>query len=141
MMFHPLSLHDLLTKRNHKGFSIDHFHCFLNKSVIITIAEYGINDIFVPASIAAAYAWNSVPIYGTDIIRVVPVIGRALHFALDINFNAVQKLIHNNAHAILNYLHFTNSHHHFPSSILKILIEDQRTAHAERINNSKTLLF
>ena len=41
----------------------------------------------------------------------------------------------------MEFLNFTNSHHHFASSILKILIEDRRTAHAERINNTKKLFL
>ena len=141
-MFQALNLnYDVLAKRNHKGLSVGNFHHFLNKSVTIAANERGTNDIFVPASIAAAYAWNSAPIDDTDIIRSIPVIGRALNFLFDINLNAVPKLFQNNAQATLDYLNFSNSHHHFASSVLKILIEDRRTAHAERINNSKNVFL
>ena len=127
--------YDVLAKRNYIGLSVEHFHRFLNKSVTIVVEERGTNDIFVPASIVAAYAWNSALIDDTDIIRSILAINRALNFPLDIHLNAVPKLIQNNAQATLNYLNFTNSHCHFVSSILKILIEDRRTARAERINN------
>ena len=80
--------YNVLAKRIHKGISVENFHCFLNKIITIAAEERGTNDIFVPASIAAAYAWNSAPIDGTGIIRSVPAIGRALHFPLDINLNA-----------------------------------------------------
>ena len=133
--------YDVLARCNHKGLSVEHFHRFLNKSVTIAAEERGTNDIFVPASIVATYAWNSAPIDGTDIIRSVPAIDRALHFPLDINLNAVPKLIQNNAQATLDYLNFTNSHRHFASSILKILVEDRRTAHAECINNTKHIVI
>ena len=83
--------YDVFAKRNHKGLSVENFHRFLNKSITIAAEERGTNDIFVPASIAAAYAWNSAPINGTDIIRSVPAIGRALYFPLDINLNAAPK--------------------------------------------------
>ena len=53
----------------------------------------------------------------------------------------VPKVIQNNAQVTLDYPNFTNSHRHFASSIHKILIEDRRTAHAERINNSKHLVL
>ena len=132
---------DVLAKRNHKGLSVENFHRFLNKSVTIAAEDRGTNDIFVPASITAAYALSSAPIDGTGIIRSVPAIGRALNFPLDINLNAVSKLIQNNVHTTLDYLNFTNSRRHFASSVLKILIEDCRTAHAERINNSKNLVL
>ena len=111
------------------------------KSVTITAEERGTNDAFVPASIVASYAWNSAPIDGTNIIHSVPAIGRALHFPLDINLNAAPELIQNNAQATLDFLNFTNSHRHFASTILKILIENRRTTHAERINNAKKFVL
>ena len=133
--------YDVLAKGNHEGLSVEHFHRFLNKSVTIAAEERGTNDIFIPASISAAYAWNSASIDGTDIIRSVPAIGQALNFPLDINLNTVSKLIQNNAQATLNYLNFINFYRHFASSILKILTEDCQTAHAKRINNSKNLIL
>ena len=48
--------YDVLTNRNHNGLSVEHFNHFLNKSVTIAAEECGNNDIFVPTSIAAAYA-------------------------------------------------------------------------------------
>ena len=133
--------YEVLVKHNQKDLSVEHFHRFLNKSVTIAVEDRGTNDIFVPASIAAAYAWNSASIDGTDIIRSVPAIGQALNFPLDINLNTVSKLIQNNAQATLNYLNFINFYRHFASSILKILTEDCQTAHAKRINNSKNLIL
>ena len=81
------------------------------------------------------------PIDSTDIIRSVPVICRVLHFPLNINLNAVPKLIQNNAQDTLDYLNFTNSLRHFSFSILKTLIEDRRTAHDKRIHYTKNLVL
>ena len=133
--------YDILAKRNYKGLSIEHFHCFLNKSVTVAEKERGDNNIFVHVSIVAGYAWNSAPIDGTDILRSIPTISRELHFLLDINLNAVSKLTKNNAHTDLEYLKLTNYPRHFFSSNLKIPIEDRRTAHAERIYNFRTVDF
>ena len=132
--------HDVLAKRNHKGLTVEHFHRFLNKSVTIAAEDRGTNDTFVPAGIAAGYAWNSSPIDGTDILRSIPAIGRELHFPLDINLSALPKLVHNSGQSALDYLKLTDSSRHFSSSILKILIEDRRTAHAERINNNRNII-
>ena len=109
--------YEVLAKRNHKGLSVEHFHRFLNKSVTIAAEDRGTIDIFVPAGIAAGYTWNSAPIDGTDILRTIPVIGRELHFPLDINLNAAPKLIQNNAKAVLDYLILTDANRHFSSSI------------------------
>ena len=133
-MCDALSLnYDVLAKRNHKGLTVEHYHRFLNKSVTIGAEDRGTNDIFVPAGIAVGYAWDSAPKDGTDILRSILAIGRELHFSIDINFSALPKRAHNSGQAALDYLKLTDSSRHFSSSILKILIEDRRTAHAERI--------
>ena len=40
----------------------------------------------------------------------------------------------------MDYFKLTDSSRHLSSSILKILIEDRRTAHAERINNNRNVV-
>ena len=92
--------YDILAKSNYKGLSVEYFHRFLNKSVIVVAEERGTNDIFVPTSIVAGYPWNNTPIDGTDNLLSIPVIGRELYFPLDINLT-VTKLTQNNAHAVL----------------------------------------
>ena len=77
------------------------------------------------------------PINGTAVLRSIPAIGRKLNFPLDINLNVVPKLVENNANAPLGYLKLTDSSRNLSFSVLKILIEDRRTAHDERIDNSK----
>ena len=98
------------------------------------------NDIFVPAGIDASYAWNSAQIDDTDILYSIPAIGRELHFPIDINLSTLPKFAHYSGQAALDYLKLTDSSCHFSSSILKILIEDRRTAHAERINNNQNVV-
>ena len=84
--------HDVLAKRNHKGLTVEHFYRLLNKSVTIAAEDRGTNNIFVPAGIAAGYAWNSAPIDDTNIFRSIPTIGRELHFPIDINLSTLPKL-------------------------------------------------
>ena len=132
--------YDVFAKRIHKGLTVEHFHRFLNKSITISAEDCGTNDVFVPAGIATGYAWNSVPIDGTDILCSIPTIGRELYFLIDINLSVLPKLAHNSGQAALDYLKLTDSSRHFSSSILKILIEDRGTAHAERINNNRNIV-
>ena len=132
--------HDVLAKCNHKGLTMEHFHRLLNNSVTIAAEYRGTNDIIIPTDIAGGYSWNSAPIDGTDILRSTPAIGRELHFPIDININDVPKLAYNNGQATLDYLNLAASSRHFSSSILKMLIEDNRTAHAEHINNNRNIV-
>jgi len=112
----------------------------LNKSVTIAAEERGTNDIFVPVCITVCYTWNSAPIDGIDIIRLIPAIGRELRFLIDINLNTFPEMIRNNGQAVLYYLKCIDSSRHFSSVILKMRIEDCPTAHTKRINNTRNLI-
>ena len=94
----------------------------------------------VPTDIAAGYAWNSVIIDGTDILRSIPTIGREIHFPIDVSLNTLPKLTQNNGQTALDYLKITDSSRHFSSSLLNMLIEDHRIARIECINNNRNLI-
>ena len=49
-------------------------------------------------------------------------------------------LVTNNAESIVSCLRLTDSNRHFTIVILKTLIEDFRTTHAERIDNSRNIV-
>lgn len=68
--------YEILSKYDHKGFIVQNFHRFLNKSVTITTEKRGINNTFVLASISTGHDWNIVQIDDTDILRNIPAIGR-----------------------------------------------------------------
>ena len=118
-----------------------YFHRCHNKSVTIVVDDRGTNFFLFPAGITADYAWNSTLIDDTDILRSIPGIYRELRFPIDINFSALTKLAYNSGQKALDYLKLTASSRHFSSSILKILIEDRRIAHVERINNNCNIVI
>ena len=111
--------YDILTKRNHKGLTAKHFRRFLNKAVTIAMEDRQSNDVFVPAGIAAGYAWNGVPKYGTNILRSTVAIGREFRFPIDINLSALPQLTQYNAQSTIDYLRLTDSNRRFSSSIFK----------------------
>ena len=138
----PLNVnYDILAKRDHKSLLVKKIHRLLNKAITIAAEDRGTNDIFVAASVVVGYAWNSSPIAGTGILRSVPAIGRELRFPLDIDSSALLSLVSNNAEYVASYLRLTDSNRHFATTILKILIEDRRTAHAERVNDSRNIFM
>ena len=87
----------------------------------IVTEERGTNNNFVPAGIVADYSSNSAPIYGTGILRSVPVIGRELKFHLGINLKAMSKLVQNNANDALDYLKLNDSSRNFSYTFLNFL--------------------
>ena len=46
----------------------------------------------------------------------------------------------NNSYSVVSYLRLTYSNHHFTSAIMKILVEDRKATHAERIKNSRNIV-
>ena len=83
--------------------------------------------------------WNIAPIDGTNILRSTFTIGRELRFEIDINLSALPQLTHNNTQSTIDYLRLTDSNRCCFSSILKLLIEDRRTTHAEELTIIKML--
>ena len=93
--------YNVLANRNHKGLTVERFHRFLNKSVIIVMEDWQSNNVFVPVGIAAGYAWNSDPINGYSILRSTVAIGRELRFLIDINLSALTQLTQKNTQSII----------------------------------------
>ena len=98
------------------------------------------NDVYVPVGIAAGCVWNSAPIDGTNILRTTVASCREFRFAIDIKLSAFPQLTQNNAQFAFDFLRHTDSNRRFSSSILKILIEDRREAHTERVNNNRNIV-
>ena len=110
---------------------------------MVTIAASDRNtlDYYVEAEIQTGYARDSAPIDDTNIIRSIPAIGRELRFLLDISLTTLPKLTDNQANSVLEYLRLTDKDRIFSTEILKILIEDIRTIHRDRINNQRNIVM
>ena len=126
-------------KGNHQSVSIERFFKYANKAVTIATQDRATLSVWVPAILLAAYAWNSSPIDGTDIIRSIPAVGRPFWFPLDLAItNAdIDPVIHQ-APAVVQYLLGVSSHVSFAQDILKLLVSDRRTARAEHVNSNRT---
>ena len=74
------------------------------------------------------------------ILRSVLIFGRELRFPLDIALSALPSLVYNNTESIISYLHLTDFNCFFTSEIVKILVEDRRTVHVERINSTRQIV-
>ena len=83
--------------------------------------------------------WNIAPIDGTNILRSTTTIDHEFRVVIDINLSALPQLTHNNNQSTIDYLRLTDSNRRCFSSILKLLIEDRRTTHAEELTIIKML--
>jgi hypothetical protein len=125
-------------KGNHKAVSVERYFRFLNKAVTIAINDRDDHTVWVAAAMTAGYAWNSAPIDGTDILRSVAAVGRPFPFPIDIALSPLPpSLCSDQAAAVTQYLTLVGEHTSFAQTILRFLVEDRRTAHAERANESR----
>ena len=60
--------------------------------------------------------------------------GQEIRFPVDIDVSTLSQLTQSNAQSAVDFLRLTDSNRRFSSAILKILIEDRRDAHSERVN-------
>ena len=96
----------LVAKRNYKAVGIERFHKFLNHAQTIATEERGASAAFVEYGIAVAYAWNASPIDGTDIICIIPAIGRPLQYPLDIHESAAPSVIDSPSESVATNLRY-----------------------------------
>ena len=54
--------------------------------------------------------------------------------------SALPPIVFNNAESVVSYLRLIDSNRYFASTILKILVDDQRNIHAERINTNRNIV-
>ena len=126
-----------LAKRNHPAMHMEQFNRFLNKVVSIAMSDPGSATVFKEATFIASYAWNSVPINGTDIVCSFPAIGRILRFPIYCDFSLVLPMDYP-SFAVTQFLALFQSTRSITNSILSFLLDDCRTAHSERVNATRT---
>ena len=131
LIFRPLS------RKNHKGNSVERYHRFLNKTQTISEQDRGTHVVFHQNIKTPQYVWNSVPIEDTYISRCVAAVGREFRFPLDIEL-LDQPSINNKEHsALFHYLRNVSCNSHFSISVLQTLIEKHRSIHRERWNKNR----
>jgi hypothetical protein len=122
---------------NHKAVGVEKFHRFLNKAVAIAANDRGTNAVFVEAAHTAAYAWNSSPIDGTDIIRSVPAVGRPFRFPFDLSLSPTPAPTSNQASDVHAFLRLSSPTTQFAEQVLRLLTEERRAIHRERANETR----
>ena len=96
----------IIAKRNYRAVGVERFHKLLSHSQRISTKSRGTSEPFVEVGTTTVYAWNAIPIDGTDIGRSVPVIGYTLCFPLDVNLAVILDLIENPSASVASYLRY-----------------------------------
>ena len=123
-----------LSRGNHKGMSVEHYHRFLNKTQAIMGNDKNTHLTYLQNANTSQYAWNGAPIDNTDIPRSLVAIGRELRFPLDVELCPTPPLNNEHNTALIQYLHDVSNDSKFAISVLQILIKERCTAHKEHYN-------
>jgi hypothetical protein len=127
----------VLSKGNHQGMCCERYFRYLNKVLKIGCTRRQSNCIFVEAAVVAAYAWNSMPVDGTDIVRSFVVCGRVFRFPLEVSMEHLPEPIDDDALGVQRFLTSISDSHTMGKEILTILVDERRTIHRERINATR----
>jgi hypothetical protein len=131
----------VVARNNHQALCVELFQVFLNKTLrIATNDRDSIKGVYIPASALAAFAWNSAPIDGTDIVRSVPAVGQEFKFPFDFEYIQSPTMSENKAAAIHEYLTLAGRDGRFAAEIIKLLLEEKRMIQREKINEGRHVI-
>jgi hypothetical protein len=128
-------------RANHKAILVKRFFRSLNKAVTIAANDRGTNDVFVEAVHCFTYAWNASVIDGTDIVRSVAALGREFQFPLDLQLAREPVPVNGNLSELHSFLRIHQNNARVATEILRIITEERRTYHRERVNNDREPVF
>jgi hypothetical protein len=77
----------VLSGRDHNGMLVERVNRYLNKGLKIMTNERNSVQVAMEAILLLLYAWNSVPVPGTDISRCLVALGQEFQFPIDFSAN------------------------------------------------------
>ena len=116
---------------NHQAVGVEHSHHFLNKAMGIATQDRGTVDIWVEAAHTVAYAWNSSPIEGTNIIRSVVAVGGPFRFPFDLSLSPTPSPTTDQAKDCHAFLRLASPTTQFLEQVLRLLTDERRSIHRE----------
>ena len=95
----------------------------------------GTHFSFVENSKTSQYSWNSAPIDDTDIPRSIATVGRHFKFTMDVKLSPPPTINDEEQSALYIYLKDVSTDSQFSTTVLQMLVEEQRAAHRSRHNS------
>ena len=122
----------------HNTVLCERFHRYLNKVQRIGAADSQSYEKWAMSCLFAAYAWNGLPVDGTDIIRSSAAKARTFHFPLDVQSEDEVARIPQQGEATIQHVETMFPLWFWQKKRLKLLIDERRTKHRDMANKSKT---
>ena len=93
----------VVSAEQHEGILCERFHRYLNKVQRLIGLDTQDHSHWLMNAFFAAYAWNSSPIDGTDVVRSFAAKARVFHFPLDVQ-EKVPRIIGNQGEVALQHV-------------------------------------
>ena len=118
-----------VTNRNHKAIGVERFHQFLNHNATIISSARQTHKCFVEVALISVYAWNTMPIDGTDKIRSIPAISRPLKFPMDVTSSELPTPVGDAAQATVSCIRQIERDARFAKELVMWLVEERQQRH------------
>ena len=112
-----------MARGNHKGFLVEVYYSYLNKTQTIEGQYRGTHLSILHNSKKSQYSWNSSPIENTDVPRSLEYFGREFQFPLYIELSGIPNLSDAKGTNLYNYLCSVSANSDFDTSAVKVLVE------------------
>ena len=123
----------ILSSENHDAMLVERVNRYLVKGLRVMTNERSSVRVSGESILLLLYAWNSAPVVGTDIPRSLVVTGRVFSFPID--FSASKHLdLTSTPDQVTSYAKDQAQLMSASKDILKVLIDEHRSYHRERIN-------
>ena len=132
----------LLAKWNAKSLSVKRFHRILDKITTTTSEDRGRQQSnFTAVAAVTTFIMKIATFDNTNVVQSIVAIGRPFSFPLDIELAKIPSPIRTQPLMFVQNLRLVCNNHRFATEILKVLFDERRENHRERVNRCRSQIF
>jgi hypothetical protein len=128
----------VLSGNNHNPMLVERVNRYLNKGLKIMTSERNLVWVAMEAILLLLYAWNSVPIPGTNLSCCVVALGREFQFPIDFATNKHFELT-STPSTVMSYSRDLSTCLSALCKVAKLLVKEQHAWCGARVRGTKTL--
>ena len=130
-----------LTRGNHKGYFVERYHSYLNKTQTIAGQGRVTHLSIIQNAKTLEYAWNTARIGNMDIPRSLVAVGCEFWFPLDIEISGIPKIIDVKGTTLYNYYHGVSADSNYYTSVVQVLVKERGENQKKRNQNFRSEIF
>ena len=132
----------LLAKWNAKSLSVKRFHRILDKITTTTSEDRGRQESnFTAVAAVTTFIMKSATFDNTNVVQSIVAIGRPFSFPLDIELSKIPSPTSDPTTDVCSVFKIVFNNHRFITETLKVLFDERRKNHRERVNRCRSQIF